>query len=52
MYHGPFTSIEERIGLLSEEERLCLDEFVRAKVDHIAEGPLERYYSVDNLVDL
>ncbi len=52
MYHGPFTLIEDRMGLLSEEERLNLDEFVRAKVEHIAEGPLEIYYSVDNLVDL
>ncbi|EXJ86738.1 hypothetical protein A1O3_03692 [Capronia epimyces CBS 606.96] len=52
MYHGPFTSIEDRIQLLNEEERRSLDEFVRAKVEHIAEGPLETHYSVDNLVDL
>ncbi|EHY60905.1 hypothetical protein ABEF92_005527 [Exophiala dermatitidis] len=52
MYHGPFTSIEDRIGLLSEEERRDLDEFVLAKMKHVAKGPLETYYSVDNLVDL
>jgi aminoglycoside phosphotransferase (APT) family kinase protein len=51
-HHGPFTSIEDRINLLSEEERIGLDEFVRTKAEHIVEGPLESHYSVDDLVDL
>ncbi|KIW39700.1 uncharacterized protein PV06_08289 [Exophiala oligosperma] len=52
MYHGPFTSVEDRLGLLSEEERLSLYEFVLAKMEHVTVGPLETYYSVDDLVDL
>lgn len=51
-YHGPFTSIEDRIGLLSTEDRLSLEEFARVKAEHIPEGPLETYYSVDNLMEL
>ena len=52
LYYGPLTSIEDRLGLLSDKERLSLDEFVLAKMEHIAEGPLETHYSVDNLVGL
>lgn len=52
MYHGPFTSIKDRIELLSEEERHGLDELVRTKMEHIAEGPPELYYTVDDLMDL
>ena len=51
-YHGPLTSINDRIELLSEEERHTLDELVRVKMEHIAEGPLESYYTVDDLMEL
>lgn len=52
MYHGPLISIEGRIQLLNEEEKLSLDELLSAKMDHLAEGPLETYYTVDDLVEL
>jgi len=52
MYYGPFVSIEERLKLLSEEERSGLDEFVRIKMEQSGEGTLDAYYSLDDLVDL
>jgi len=52
MYYGPFVSIEERLRLLSEEERSGLDEFVRIKIEQSGEGTLDAYYSLDDLVTL
>ncbi|KIW77070.1 hypothetical protein Z517_09516 [Fonsecaea pedrosoi CBS 271.37] len=52
IYHGPFTAIEDRLGLLTKDERHSLDELVRIKLGHIVEGPLDTYYTVDDLMDL
>jgi aminoglycoside phosphotransferase (APT) family kinase protein len=52
MYYGPFTSIEDRIGLLSEEEQSNLHEFVRVKMQQAGEGTLDIHQNVDEMVDL
>lgn len=51
-FFGPFTTIEERLGLLSAEERGGIDTFVEKKLHQANEGNLVSYYSIDELVDL
>lgn len=50
-YYGPFTTIEDRITQLSEEERMSLDVFVQTKMQHAAEGRLIAHQSIDEMVD-
>ncbi|KAF2836527.1 hypothetical protein M501DRAFT_987253 [Patellaria atrata CBS 101060] len=52
LYHGPLTSINDRIQLLSEEERDNLEEFVRAKMEQDKESHLDDHYPIDKLLDL
>ncbi|KAJ9271236.1 hypothetical protein DTO212C5_2586 [Paecilomyces variotii] len=52
MYHGSFTSIEDRLCLLSEDERMNLDDFVQKKLRQASERTLINNFSIDELVDL
>ncbi|KAJ9397541.1 hypothetical protein DTO282F9_5546 [Paecilomyces variotii] len=52
MYHGSFTSIEDRICLLCEDERTNLDDFVQKKLRQASERTLTNNFSIDELVDL
>lgn len=51
-YHRPFTAIEDRMALLSEEERMNLDDFVQRKMQQAREGTLIAHHSIDEMVDL
>ena len=51
-HFGPFTSIEERVGILTEEERRPLDGLVCSKMEQARERQLDEYYTPDKLVDL
>ena len=52
MYYGPFTTMEERVGLLSEEEQSDLHDLVRVKMQQAEEGTLDTHQNVDEMVDL
>ncbi|KAH0829785.1 hypothetical protein FOPE_10433 [Fonsecaea pedrosoi] len=52
IYHGPITTMEDRLGLLTKDERHSLDELVRIKLEHIVEGPPDTHYTVDDLMGL
>lgn len=51
-YFGPFTTIEDRLGLLSPAEREDIDSVVEQKMDQASEGSLVSHYTIDELVDL
>ncbi|KAJ5930496.1 phosphotransferase enzyme family protein [Penicillium verhagenii] len=51
-FFGPFTTVEDRLDLLSADERLKIDTFVEMKLRQERESKLVSYYSVDELVDL
>lgn len=51
-FYGPFTTIEDRLGLLSAEERLNVDAVVENKMRQASDGTLISHYSIDELVDL
>jgi aminoglycoside phosphotransferase (APT) family kinase protein len=51
-FFGHFTMMEDRLGLLSAEERVNMDAFIAKKVHQASEGNLVSYYSIDELVDL
>jgi aminoglycoside phosphotransferase (APT) family kinase protein len=51
-FYGPFTTIEDRLGLLSAEERLNIDAIEESKMRQASEGTLISHYSIDELVDL
>ncbi|PLB48908.1 phosphotransferase enzyme family protein [Aspergillus steynii IBT 23096] len=50
-FFGHFTTIEDRLDLLSAEERVDVGNFIENKAQQ-AEGGLVSYYSIDELVDL
>lgn len=52
VYWTPFTSVEERPGLLSEEEHKVLDELVNLKMEQAKTQQLDQYYTPDKLVNL
>lgn len=52
MYFGPFTSLQDRVELLSEDERSSFDQFVRVKMEQAKEGILDDHYSTHTLLDL
>jgi hypothetical protein len=52
MFYAPFTSIEDQIGLLSEEEGSSLQEFVWVKMEQAGEGTLDTHQNVDEMVEL
>ena len=51
-FFDPFTSIEDRLDLLSAEERVNMDPFIERKMQQASEAKLVLHYSVDELVDL
>lgn len=51
-FYGPFTAVEDRLGLLSEEERANIDTIVEQKMLQASEGTFVSHYSIDELVDL
>ncbi|RAH74361.1 uncharacterized protein BO66DRAFT_388420 [Aspergillus aculeatinus CBS 121060] len=51
-FHGPFTTIEDRLILLSTEERANIDTVVQKKMRQTDEGTLDSHYSIDELVEL
>ncbi|KAL1850623.1 hypothetical protein Plec18170_006908 [Paecilomyces lecythidis] len=51
-YHGSFTSIEDRLCLLSEEDRGNMDSFVQKKMRQANERKLTNNFSLDELLDL
>jgi hypothetical protein len=52
MFFGPFTTIEDRIRLLSAEEQGHLEIVVREKMKQVSESKLDSHYSIDELVEL
>ncbi|KAJ5918301.1 phosphotransferase enzyme family protein [Penicillium verhagenii] len=51
-FFGRFTTIEDRLDLLSADERLKIDTFIEMKLRQESERKLASHYSVDELVDL
>ncbi|KAF7715890.1 Phosphotransferase enzyme family protein [Penicillium ucsense] len=51
-FFGHSTTIEDRICLLSLEERVNIDIFIEKKMHQASEGKLISYYSIDEIVDL
>ncbi|KAJ5591701.1 phosphotransferase enzyme family protein [Penicillium hispanicum] len=51
-FFGPFTTIEDRLGLLGVEERANIDAFIEKKLDQASERTLVTHYSISELVDL
>jgi len=51
-YHGPFISIEHRLGILNPADKVDLDEFVQMKMQQSAEGIMEPCYTVEDLIYL
>ncbi|KAJ5368157.1 uncharacterized protein N7496_007917 [Penicillium cataractarum] len=51
-FFGPFTTIEERLSLLSAEELRSMNTFVEEEMRQASEGRLASHYSIDELVDL
>lgn len=49
-YFGKFTSIEERIELLSLEERDSLEDFVRVKLQQAEVRTLDEYRTLDEIL--
>ena len=52
MYYGPFTTMKERVGLLSEDEKCDLHDLVPVKMQQADEGTLETHQNVNEMVDL
>lgn len=51
-FFGPFTTIDDRLGLLSAEERVNIDTFIEKKKQQASEATLDPHYSIDELVEL
>lgn len=51
-FFGPFTTIDDRLCLLSADDRLNIDAFIAKKMRQASEGSLVSHYSIDELVDL
>lgn len=51
-YYGPFTTIQDRMDLLNEEERVNLDGFVQKKMQQAREGNLVSHQTVDEMLNL
>lgn len=51
-FFGSFTTIEDRLRLLSAEERDRIDIVVREKMKQVSECKLDSHYSIDELVGL
>ncbi|KKY24151.1 putative phosphotransferase enzyme family protein [Phaeomoniella chlamydospora] len=50
IYYGKFTSIEDRIALLSSDEQKDLEPFVRLKAEQAREGRLDDHRTLDELL--
>ena len=50
-YYGKFTSMDDRIALLSQEEQDDLDPFIRLKMEQAAEPKLDRHRTIDEILD-
>ncbi|KAK2808389.1 hypothetical protein FQN50_004774 [Emmonsiellopsis sp. PD_5] len=51
-YFGPLGCLDDRLSLLSQDERNGLDGFVRMKMQQAAEKRLDEHLTFDELVDL
>jgi hypothetical protein len=51
-FFGHFTTIDDRLCLLSAEERAKINTFIENKMHQASEGKLVSHYSIDELVDL
>ena len=51
VYYGPFTSIEDRIQLLSQQERDDLEPFVQLKIQQAGEGTVDQHWTVEEMFD-
>ncbi|KAJ5249862.1 hypothetical protein N7489_000272 [Penicillium chrysogenum] len=51
-FFGLLTTIDDRLCLLSAEERVDIDAFVEKKMHQTRAGNLDSHYSIDELVDL
>lgn len=51
-FFGALTSSEDRVGLLSTEERETMGAFTEKKMREANEGGLVSHYSIDELVDM
>jgi hypothetical protein len=49
-YYGDFTSLEDRIALLSEDERAELDGFFKKKTEQAAERELDKHWTVEGFL--
>lgn len=52
MFFGLFTTMEDRLRLLTAEEQDHMDIIVREKMKQVSEGKLDSHYSIDELVEL
>ncbi|KAL4803408.1 kinase-like domain-containing protein [Aspergillus unguis] len=51
-FYGVFTTLEDRIQLLSSDDQLKMGGYVENKLRESKEGTLASHYSIDELVDL
>jgi hypothetical protein len=51
-FFGHFTTLDDRLCLLSAEERANINTFIENKMQQAGEGKLVSHYSIDELVDL
>lgn len=51
-YYGKFTSLEERLQHLSQEEHTKLDSIYHAKVKQAEDGEIDPHYSLDDTMEL
>jgi hypothetical protein len=49
-YHGEFTSVEDRVKLLSSEEQARLEGFVQLKMQQARERKLEEHWTLDEIL--
>ncbi|EFQ96664.1 serine/threonine protein kinase [Nannizzia gypsea CBS 118893] len=52
VYHGKFTSLEDRLQYLSQEERTKLDTIYHFKVKQAEDGTIDPHYSLDDTMEL
>lgn len=51
-YYGRFTTLEDRMRLLSDEERMNFDAFVQRKLQQAGEETLDSHLSIDEIAEL
>lgn len=50
-YFGEFTTLEQRLGLLSQDERNGLDDFVQFKLEQEKEHKLDEHWTPEEILE-